>query len=70
MRHNLSINPHFRKGKKAPQGAGHLWELVNSGMNQNNLENVSKREITLFIRIFMYIVIFDKNTILHHHNFL
>ncbi|KAL1460171.1 hypothetical protein WDU94_012108 [Cyamophila willieti] len=27
VRHNLSINPHFRKGVKASQGAGHLWNL-------------------------------------------
>ena len=29
MRHNLSINPHFRKGSKAPHGAGHLWAIAN-----------------------------------------
>ncbi|KOB64544.1 putative forkhead box protein, partial [Operophtera brumata] len=28
IRHNLSINPHFRKGARAPQGAGHLWSLA------------------------------------------
>lgn len=28
MRHNLSINPHFRKGGKAVQGAGHLWTIA------------------------------------------
>ncbi|KAJ0179124.1 hypothetical protein K1T71_004836 [Dendrolimus kikuchii] len=28
VRHNLSINPHFRKGARAPQGAGHLWSLA------------------------------------------
>ncbi|XP_044593641.1 bromodomain-containing protein DDB_G0270170-like [Cotesia glomerata] len=29
VRHNLSINPHFRKGSKAPHGAGHLWTIAN-----------------------------------------
>ncbi|XP_044754244.1 forkhead box protein N3-like isoform X2 [Coccinella septempunctata] len=28
VRHNLSINPHFRKGSKAPHGAGHLWTIA------------------------------------------
>lgn len=28
MRHNLSINPNFRKGRKS-QGAGHYWRLCN-----------------------------------------
>ncbi|KAJ8978540.1 hypothetical protein NQ317_009483, partial [Molorchus minor] len=28
VRHNLSINPHFRKGGKADQGAGHLWTIA------------------------------------------
>lgn len=28
VRHNLSINPHFRKGSKAPHGAGHLWTVA------------------------------------------
>ncbi|XP_019864678.1 uncharacterized protein LOC109593975 [Aethina tumida] len=27
IRHNLSINPHFRKGSKTTRGAGHLWTL-------------------------------------------
>ncbi|KAI4477566.1 hypothetical protein M0804_012683 [Polistes exclamans] len=31
VRHNLSINPHFRKGSKAPHGAGHLWAIANRG---------------------------------------
>lgn len=29
VRHNLSINPNFRKGRKS-QGAGHYWRLCNS----------------------------------------
>lgn len=28
VRHNLSINPNFRKGRKS-QGAGHYWRLCN-----------------------------------------
>lgn len=28
VRHNLSINPHFRKGGKALHGAGHLWTIA------------------------------------------
>ena len=28
VRHNLSMNPHFRKGGKAKQGSGHLWVLA------------------------------------------
>lgn len=33
MRHNLSINPHFRKGARAPQGAGHLWSLAANALD-------------------------------------
>ncbi|XP_046395156.1 uncharacterized protein LOC124162612 [Ischnura elegans] len=28
VRHNLSINPHFKKGSKARHGAGHLWTIA------------------------------------------
>ena len=28
VRHNLSMNPHFRKGNKAKHGSGHLWVLA------------------------------------------
>ncbi|XP_043247641.1 fork head protein homolog 2-like [Amphibalanus amphitrite] len=28
VRHNLSMNPYFRKGCKAGSGAGHLWTLA------------------------------------------
>uniref|UniRef100_A0A1B6DPH2 Fork-head domain-containing protein n=1 Tax=Clastoptera arizonana TaxID=38151 RepID=A0A1B6DPH2_9HEMI len=31
IRHNLSINPQFRKGMKAKRGAGHLWKLSDEG---------------------------------------
>ncbi|XP_073967588.1 hepatocyte nuclear factor 3-beta-like [Choristoneura fumiferana] len=33
VRHNLSINPHFRKGARAPQGAGHLWSLAANALD-------------------------------------
>lgn len=33
VRHNLSISPHFRKGRKAPHGAGHLWTTANKYEN-------------------------------------
>lgn len=36
VRHNLSINPHFRKGNKAPQGAGHLW-IISTRDSEANL---------------------------------
>lgn len=43
VRHNLSINPHFRKGNKAPQGAGHLWVISTRDSEANILawEHVS-----------------------------
>ena len=28
VRHNLSMNPHFRKGGKSKHGAGHLWVMA------------------------------------------
>ena len=28
VRHNLSMNPHFRKGDKSKHGAGHLWVMA------------------------------------------
>lgn len=47
VRHNLSINPHFRKGNKAPQGAGHLWTISSRDSDTNILAwehvNISKR---------------------------
>jgi hypothetical protein len=43
VRHNLSINPHFRKGTKTPQRAGHLWKIANRDSEANYLawEHVS-----------------------------
>lgn len=37
VRHNLSINPHFRKGIKASQGAGHLWTISTRDSDANIL---------------------------------
>ena len=28
VRHNLSMNPHFRKGTKSKNGHGHVWVLA------------------------------------------
>lgn len=36
VRHNLSINPHFRKGNKPAQGAGHLW-IISTRDSEANL---------------------------------
>jgi len=33
VRHNLSMNPHFRKGDKSKHGAGHLWVLADYDEN-------------------------------------
>ena len=53
VRHNLSINPHFRKGSKAPHGAGHLWAIANrSGDSRprqtinNSIINSSTKQIS------------------------
>ncbi|CAG9791738.1 unnamed protein product [Diatraea saccharalis] len=47
VRHNLSINPHFRKGARAPQGAGHLWSLAANAIDLLPLRNTSfEEEIT------------------------
>lgn len=42
MRHNLSINPNFRKGRKS-QGAGHYWRLCNTE------ESLGQREYSMTI---------------------
>ena len=31
VRHNLSMNPNFRKGGRAKQGSGHVWILADLG---------------------------------------
>lgn len=50
VRHNLSINPHFRKGNKAPQGAGHLWIISTRDSEANLLawEHVNKLLLSIF----------------------
>lgn len=46
VRHNLSINPHFRKGNKAKAGAGHLWKISSRESEANFLawEHVSRQD--------------------------
>lgn len=39
VRHNLSINPQFRKGKKASQGAGHFWNISDTISQSQELNN-------------------------------
>ncbi|XP_066998796.1 uncharacterized protein [Anabrus simplex] len=48
VRHNLSINPHFRKGSKAHQGAGHLWRVANKDA-QSRYSVRKQQRITQFI---------------------
>ena len=43
VRHNLSMNPHFRKGNKSKHGAGHLWVLADfDDMDQDDGLQVTK----------------------------
>uniref|UniRef100_A0A1B0EVQ5 Fork-head domain-containing protein n=1 Tax=Lutzomyia longipalpis TaxID=7200 RepID=A0A1B0EVQ5_LUTLO len=52
VRHNLSINPHFRKGSKAPQGAGHLWTISSRDSEANNLAwEHKKQRLELFFKM-------------------
>ena len=37
VRHNLSMNPHFRKGNKAKHGSGHLWVLADLDDQEDDL---------------------------------
>ncbi|KAF5298579.1 hypothetical protein FQR65_LT09673 [Abscondita terminalis] len=48
VRHNLSINPHFRKGSKAVHGAGHLWTIAQRDDKKN--WNMKKQRIQQFIQ--------------------
>ena len=45
VRHNLSMNPHFRKGGKSKHGAGHQWVLADcdTAAAENGGEDVDKR---------------------------
>ncbi|XP_076630462.1 uncharacterized protein LOC143346339 [Colletes latitarsis] len=57
VRHNLSINPHFRKGSKAPHGAGHLWaianrsgdsrprQIINTSMTNSSMKQATKNTL-------------------------
>ncbi|KAL5275680.1 hypothetical protein ACFFRR_001492 [Megaselia abdita] len=52
VRHNLSINPHFRKGVKAPQGAGHLWTISSADSEENILAwEHKKQRLELFFKM-------------------
>nr|CAD7574456.1 unnamed protein product [Timema californicum] len=42
VRHNLSINPYFRKGGKVAQGAGHLWRVAKK--DENSYVAMQKRQ--------------------------
>lgn len=48
VRHNLSINPHFRKGSKAVHGAGHLWTIAQR--DDKKTWNIKKQRIQQFIQ--------------------
>ncbi|XP_037087958.1 forkhead box protein K2-like [Pollicipes pollicipes] len=43
VRHNLSMNPYFRKGEKAKNGTGHLWMLANVEGRRVRRNNVAAR---------------------------
>ncbi|RZF46010.1 hypothetical protein LSTR_LSTR006776 [Laodelphax striatellus] len=49
VRHNLSINPHFRKGMKASQGSGHFWTLSTQGAPPPNHESWKITEVKSLI---------------------
>ncbi|KAJ6638207.1 Forkhead transcription factor HCM1 [Pseudolycoriella hygida] len=52
VRHNLSINPHFRKGSKAAQGAGHLWTISTRDSESNVLAwEHKKQRFDLFFKM-------------------
>ena len=47
MRHNLSMNPHFRKGGKSKHGAGHQWVLADCDSepsNGNNDDDIARND--------------------------
>merc|ERR1712012_202978 len=48
VRHNLSMNPNFRKGGRAKQGTGHVWVLAdqNDLNRQETLSEPSKKDTT------------------------
>lgn len=50
VRHNLSINPHFRKGNKAKAGAGHLWKISSRESEANFL---AWEHVSIFEKLFL-----------------
>uniref|UniRef100_A0A182FJR1 Uncharacterized protein n=1 Tax=Anopheles albimanus TaxID=7167 RepID=A0A182FJR1_ANOAL len=44
VRHNLSINPHFRKGRKSSHGSGHLWTISSRNSEENSLAWEHKKQ--------------------------
>ncbi|KAJ3627481.1 hypothetical protein MTP99_014855 [Tenebrio molitor] len=48
VRHNLSINPHFRKGSKAVHGAGHLWTIAQK--DDKKTWQIKKQRMQQFIQ--------------------
>uniref|UniRef100_A0A182N007 Fork-head domain-containing protein n=1 Tax=Anopheles dirus TaxID=7168 RepID=A0A182N007_9DIPT len=44
VRHNLSINPHFRKGRKSSHGSGHLWTISSRNSEDNFLAWEHKKQ--------------------------
>ncbi|XP_050544929.1 uncharacterized protein LOC126907588 [Daktulosphaira vitifoliae] len=48
VRHNLSINPNFRKGRKS-QGAGHYWRLCNTeeSLGQREYPTIPEEEVSV-----------------------
>lgn len=53
VRHNLSINPYFRKGTKARQGSGHLW-TVNKSDENSRINNWVSITSNLLQRLFAF----------------
>lgn len=56
MRHNLSINPHFRKGARAPQGAGHLWSLAANAIDLLPLRNNDLEKKTEVLQEMVHVI--------------
>ncbi|XP_065157222.1 forkhead box protein E4-like isoform X3 [Atheta coriaria] len=48
VRHNLSINPHFRKGSKAVHGAGHLWTIAQK--DEHHSWQIKRQKMQQFIK--------------------
>jgi hypothetical protein len=69
VRHNLSINPHFRKGNKAKAGAGHLWKISSRESEANFLawEHVSLMTLNILVdlienQLFVHSIVDRKNS--------